>query len=300
MFILPFPRNYSLVAEKDDTEKDDIETSVSSPGELDIYQAQLDRTWKHLVIAILLLIASIASTVIGVIIGQRFPINLDAICTRHTSKYSPILDENIISYDVVQFDGRFIDENVYRQAGGLEVDAAWEALGVGCKMLKYPISLPSNRPIRLPDEQAAKAGLTKDHVHINPELGGGYAVFMEGMHQLHCLNLVRKSLYYNYDYYLAEGKQAFGEGRGILQWHVSHCLDFIRQRLMCTVDTGVFGAVWVNRSDPQQFVDFNTKHVCKNFDAIRAWAERNQMPEHLPDDFWEMPGEDVYIWPVAP
>jgi hypothetical protein len=27
------------------------------------------------------------------------------------------------------------------------------------------------------------------------------------------------------------------------------------------------------------FVDFNTKHKCKNFEDIRAWAEMHQMTE---------------------
>ncbi len=38
-----------------------------------------------------------------------------------------------ISYDKVDFDGRFAIENIYRQGAGPEVDAAWEALGVGCR-----------------------------------------------------------------------------------------------------------------------------------------------------------------------
>ena len=85
-----------------------------------------------------------------------------------------------------------------------------------------------------------------------------------------------------------------------MTFYLAHCLDIVRQRLMCTVDTGVFGSVWVNRTDPHTFVDFNTKHVCKNFDVIRRWAERNQMPKDLPMNFWEMPGDDVYVWDKAP
>jgi hypothetical protein len=69
---------------------------------------------------------------------------------------------------------------------------------------------------------------------------------------------------------------------------------------MCAVDTGVFGGIWVNRTKPHTFVDFNTKHVCKNFDAVRAYAERNQMSEELPDDFWEMSDDDVYVWEENP
>jgi hypothetical protein len=69
---------------------------------------------------------------------------------------------------------------------------------------------------------------------------------------------------------------------------------------MCTVDIGVFGSVWVNKTSPHPFVDFNTKHVCRNFGQVREWAENNQMDEYVPVDFWELPGEDVHVWDVAP
>jgi hypothetical protein len=71
---------------------------------------------------------------------------------------------------------------------------------------------------------------------------------------------------------------------------------------MCTVDIGVFGSVWVDKSDPRPFTDFNTKHTCRNFKQIQAWAKERQSEdvEKLPDDFWEPIGDDVYVWDVAP
>jgi hypothetical protein len=86
----------------------------------------------------------------------------------------------------------------------------------------------------------------------------------------------------------------------ISKHETAHCLDFIRQRLMCTMDIGVFGSVWVDRTDPRPFVDFNTKHVCRNFEEIKEWAQGHQVEEQLPEDFWELPGDDVYIWEAAP
>ena len=63
---------------------------------------------------------------------------------------------------------------------------------------------------------------------------------------------------------------------------------------MCTVDTGVLGQVWVYPEHPEPFVDFNTKHTCKNFEAIRAWAEVRQLPEKTPADFLEGPSGDIW------
>jgi hypothetical protein len=34
----------------------------------------------------------------------------------------------------MRFNGSFLHENVYRQAAGDEVDAAWAALGVDCEL----------------------------------------------------------------------------------------------------------------------------------------------------------------------
>jgi hypothetical protein len=45
-----------------------------------------------------------------------------------------------ISYHIEKFDGRFVKQNIYRQVGSPEVDAAWEALGVGCKSTRFQSS----------------------------------------------------------------------------------------------------------------------------------------------------------------
>ena len=69
---------------------------------------------------------------------------------------------------------------------------------------------------------------------------------------------------------------------------------------MCTMDIGVFGSVWVNRTNPHPFVDFNTQHVCRDFNAIREWAREHQIAAEIPDDLLEMPTEDVVVWESAP
>ncbi|KAG9571546.1 hypothetical protein KCU79_g41, partial [Aureobasidium melanogenum] len=67
----------------------------------------------------------------------------------------------------------------------------------------------------------------------------------------------------------------FEKALDILKVHYTHCLDILRQQIMCTADTGVFGQWWVKDIGP--FVDFNTKHKCKNFEDIRVWAEKKQV-----------------------
>lgn len=107
-------------------------------------------------------------------------------------------------------------------------------------------------------------------------------------------NLLRQALYWNAPYYQHLGHGAFKNAEPILQLHVTHCLDILRQQLMCTVDVAVFGQVWYKAdegSTPAAFVDFNTNHKCRNYDAVRKWAEARQLPEDVAEDFLIPPRE---------
>ena len=76
----------------------------------------------------------------------------------------------------------------------------------------------------------------------------------------------------------------------------AHCLDILRQQLMCTVDIGLLGQVWWNREMPLAYPDFNTKHTCRNFEEVRKWAEAHQAPKDVPADYLSPPRsiEDVF------
>lgn len=92
-----------------------------------------------------------------------------------------------------------------------------------------------DRALRLPEDSAKAAGLNENHIRIKKKYGGGYPVNVEGLHHLHCLvssstngysdaymwqNLIRQSLYYNYNYYKAKGQGAFKNEDEIVQLHV--------------------------------------------------------------------------------
>ncbi|PYH91646.1 hypothetical protein BO71DRAFT_401222 [Aspergillus ellipticus CBS 707.79] len=236
--------------------------------------------WLNLAI---IFITALLSGVIGVFIGHHQR-DLSESCTQRVTNHSPVITQVGLEYHSQQFNGSLLKENIFRQDASPEVDAAWESIGT------------NYRAIRVPVEDAQKSGLATDQVQISEKYGGGYPANVEGLHHLHCLNLLRQSLYYNYDYYHGLGTGAFKNGEFIVRRHVTHCLDIIRQQLMCTVDVGVLGQVWVHPDHPEPFVDFNTKHQCRNFEEIREWAQRNQLPEAVPSDFLQPPkaGDRVY------
>jgi len=234
---------------------------------------------------VLSLLASHIIALAGGWILSRLLMNRDSICARYTAQYSQIHADLRIQYSTVKYNGSFFHQTVYRRDPSDEVDAAWQALGV------------DYRPLRVNEAEAAKSGLGPSHVKIQSKYGGGYPANVEGLHHLHCLNLLRQTLKFNYDYYKARGEGAFQNEDYVVKVHATHCLDILRQQLMCTVDTGVLGQVWWNKEKPTAFVDFNTEHRCKNFDSIRQWAEKRQLPlpENLPPDFLQHPtSEEVY------
>ncbi|PTB78931.1 hypothetical protein M440DRAFT_1370426 [Trichoderma longibrachiatum ATCC 18648] len=205
--------------------------------------------------------------------------DVDRLCAKHTNHWSPLARDVPIKYTYQEFNGSFLKEDIYRKVGSAEVDKAWEELGSNYRagVISY--------------EDGLASGLDSSFVQRAEKHGGGFIVNVEGMHHLHCLNLVRKALYFNYDHYKELGEHAFTNEESILRLHITHCLDTIRQVLMCNVDTGVLGQVWVDPKEPTAFPDFSTKHVCKNYDDVRQWAERQQAPppDKLPKDYLAPP-----------
>ena len=77
----------------------------------------------------------------------------------------------------------------------------------------------------------------------------------------------------------------------IIIYSADHCIDTIRQVLMCHPDDGLFLSYWIEgRVGPM--ADFNTMHKCKNFDAMMNWSSENAIEEELS----EYPEEGEIIW----
>jgi hypothetical protein len=63
---------------------------------------------------------------------------------------------------------------------------------------------------------------------------------------------------------------------------LDHCLDMLRQYLMCKSDLTLISSYWINTTwRIKPFPKFATRHQCRNFDDILNWAKEHQMPEEL-------------------
>ncbi|KAI8624524.1 hypothetical protein F5Y19DRAFT_312655 [Xylariaceae sp. FL1651] len=86
-----------------------------------------------------------------------------------------------------------------------------------------------------------------------------------GYHQLHCLSVIRDQLY-----------EPFGitsMSDAIKRDHLLHCVENIRQALYCFLDPTL-----INLEMEWPYVPNGQKHVCRNRDALAAWAEERRSP----------------------
>lgn len=103
----------------------------------------------------------------------------------------------------------FMKLNIFRGPAGPEVDAAWRSLGI------------DYRPILRSPSMAAKSGILPHQVRVSAKYGGGYLAGVQGLHHLHCLNLLRQALWYNFEYYNETRQGSFNNKPEMVQLHIS-------------------------------------------------------------------------------
>ena len=113
----------------------------------------------------------------------------------------------------------------------------------------------------------AQGGFFK-HPELAPQRSA-LAVF----HQLHCLNGIR------HGYFLARDAAATGQGLDdetelsmSSPLHIRHCIDLLRQSIMCQADT----TVEIVDETAGGVTGFGTQHQCKNWDELIGWLGRWQ------------------------
>jgi hypothetical protein len=100
-------------------------------------------------------------------------------------------------------------------------------------------------------------------------------------HQLHCLNFVRQYIWsdsYDADQVptlLTQDGERSGE---VNKLHATHCIEVIRQALMCNADLTPYLMFKTLGASPVT-EDFNASHKCKKFDRITDWMKVNSAAE---------------------
>ncbi|KAF8191719.1 hypothetical protein BJ912DRAFT_1041539 [Pholiota molesta] len=180
----------------------------------------------------------------------------------HFEQGLPILsiveDKAWTSHTFTIFNGTFDFPSIYRGEPTPERDEAWHRISKGVSLL------------RLTREQLLKIGKedTPSKVRFSEADGGGYMAFLEVAHELHCLNVLRKYLYFDHygkvDPFFTETKPK------TYRTHLEHCIEDLRQSLMCTANDGMITFEWV-RGYSTPYPDFNTRHQCRDFEKLIGW-----------------------------
>ncbi|OQE13530.1 hypothetical protein PENFLA_c046G03079 [Penicillium flavigenum] len=214
-------------------------------------------------LAVLLAVALVANQ-------QSFEQYINQDCQKQLSSYSPLLEGLNMHSPVIRVNGSLDWPSPYRGPPSPEVDAAWNRISI-----IRPLDIPLTR-----DEFLRLDSDPETAVKNAPEDGGQYFLVPQSTHHFHCLNLLRKSTHFKFDYYDAFDPD-FTKNRAMFEMHLDHCVEILRQFIMCHVDVGVVTSHWVEgRSKP--WPNFNTEHVCRDYEQVLEWTERHQLPEHTP------------------
>ncbi|KAJ4153789.1 hypothetical protein LMH87_010261 [Akanthomyces muscarius] len=153
----------------------------------------------------------------------------------------------------------------YRGEPSPTIDAAWDEL------LQY-------NNIRVSSAELLVANLTSVALHDTPS-GDSHLVTLDVYHTLHCVNRARKALYPAY--YTSPNRPEVDRA------HVEHCLDLLRQVLMCHGDVALHTYQW--RDDVRvPWPTFATTHQCTRWDRIVDWS-RGRSVESLEGSILQHP-----------
>ncbi|KAG2127971.1 hypothetical protein DEU56DRAFT_891333 [Suillus clintonianus] len=174
--------------------------------------------------------------------------------------YSPA-NEAIQSIGIIRFNGSLGAHSVFRGSPSPEIDAAWDRISLDA------------RPLRMTLEQLLRTGEkpSPSMVRYPDEYGGGYVATVEVIHQLHCVDMLRRVSWHDESY--GHDSNASPEESRI---HLDHCIEMLRQNIMCRGDVTMLTYDWVKGAkDP--FPNFNIPHQCRDFEKVLDWVDEHRV-----------------------
>lgn len=126
-----------------------------------------------------------------------------------------------------------------------------------------------------------------------PEVaGGGYVAMTMGTHQLHCLFWLWRDHHRSYFPEMLRNKEVIPE---MYERHFEHCIDYVRQTIMCNFDMGLLTFDWV-LEHPNPVPNTNSMHKCVDWSAADAWMKSRAV--EVPEGFiWSQPqGQESLPW----
>ncbi|KAG4443326.1 hypothetical protein IFR05_001195 [Cadophora sp. M221] len=207
--------------------------------------------------------------------------------------YSPVMDKINIPMIWKKIDPSLFPEpgnpeHIYRGRPSPEVDAAWERIShIGMHAL-------TKQEVTDIGKNATECAKTMPDWGYGPDT---YMSEIDVFHQLHCLDALRRTNVLNYDYYW--GSIYNYEPPVMFESHVDHCIDILRQNIMCNSDLDMLTYNW-RHTQHNPFPDVGPKKFCRDFDALMRWQEEVELKDEPAK--WEkiVRPDDAVLLPMPP
>jgi hypothetical protein len=161
--------------------------------------------------------------------------------------------------------------SIYRMDPSPEVDEAWDTL------VRVETLVVSSDAVTRLGKDASKTARYAEDMGYGPD---AHIAQIDVIHQLHCLDTLRREVHYEYYYEDRYGPRFGPNSTGGPpvghQIHVSHCIYLLLQNLMCHANLDVITYNWIDK-ELLPFPDFSINHKCRNFDAVMDWHKENSV-----------------------
>ncbi|KAI0186504.1 hypothetical protein EV127DRAFT_394938 [Xylaria flabelliformis] len=119
--------------------------------------------------------------------------------------------------------------------------------------------------IRISEEELRQSGSGSI-----PLKDGGYAAGLGVGHNLHCIKKIKQFIYREHFYpNLSNDKDQFD----YVQSHADHCLDFLRQDMLCHLDYSLYTLYWGERRQDIPTHRIPVVQKCVNWDKLHSWMQ---------------------------
>ncbi|KAH9214624.1 hypothetical protein DL95DRAFT_461905 [Leptodontidium sp. 2 PMI_412] len=142
--------------------------------------------------------------------------------------------------------------NIFNAEPSLEVDDAWASL------FRYA-------NIRVTKDEIKRTG--RPSIELS-DGSGDYFGTLDVYHQLHCLKYIRQ--YVHQEYYTVRDTNV------PVKDHVNHCIEMLRQVVMCKADTALMTYEWLP-DFPGPWPNFGIQHECVNWEKIDNWSKERSI-----------------------
>ncbi|KAK0644337.1 hypothetical protein B0T16DRAFT_310890, partial [Cercophora newfieldiana] len=129
-------------------------------------------------------------------------------------------------------------------------------------------------------DRSTLAKLNRTKAAVQYPQSGTYKAALEVYHHLHCLNYIQ--MYTFYDYYSVRNPVMLSETAEERFDHKDHCIDILRQAIMCRADLNVYTYHW-SREYSQPVGNLFSHHRCVDWDCFSGWVAGHGPKEPKPE-----------------